>query len=53
MHEATRRARERLAARNGIEPPFLPLSAATGGPDAVEDSGEGGPSCHRRQEEAK
>ena len=30
-----------------------PLSAATGGPDAAEDSGEGGPSCHRRQEEAK
>ena len=30
-----------------------PLSAATGGTDAAEDSGEGGPSCHRRQEEAK
>ena len=30
-----------------------PLSAATGGPDAAEDSGKGGPACHRRQEEAK
>ena len=29
------------------------LSAATGGPDAAEDAGEGGPACHRRQEEAK
>ena len=29
------------------------LSAATGDPDAVEDAGEGGPACHRRQEEAK
>ena len=29
------------------------LSAATGGPDAVEDAGEGGPACHQRQEEAK
>ena len=26
------------------------LSAATGGPDAAEDAGEGGPACHRRQE---
>ena len=29
------------------------LSAATGDPDAVEDAGEGGPACHRRQEPAK
>ena len=27
-----------------------PLSAATGGPDAAEDAGEGGPARHRRQE---
>ena len=26
------------------------LSATTGGPDAAEDAGEGGPECHRRQE---
>ena len=26
------------------------LSAATGGPDAAEDAGEGGPARHRRQE---
>ena len=26
------------------------LSAATGGPDAAEDAGEGGPACYRRQE---
>ena len=53
MHEATRRAEGRWAAPNGVEPPFRPLSAATGGPDAAEDAGEGGPACHRRQEEAK
>jgi len=27
-----------------------PLSAATGGTNAAEDAGEGGPACHRRQE---
>ena len=26
------------------------LSAATGGPDAAEDAGEGEPACYRRQE---
>ena len=29
MHEATRRARERWAAPNGVEPPFCFLSVAT------------------------
>ena len=53
MHEATRRAEGRWAAPNGVEPPFRPLSAATGGPDAAEDASEGGPVCHRRQEGSK
>ena len=30
MHEATQRAEGRWAAPNGVEPPFRPLSAATG-----------------------
>ena len=53
VHEATRRARERWAARNGVEPPFLPPDGCNGVSAAARHAGAGGQGRHRRREDAK
>ena len=42
VHEATRRARERWAARNGVEPPFLSPVGCNGVSAAARHAGVGG-----------
>ena len=42
VHEATRRARERWAARNGVEPPFLFPVGCNGVSAAARHAGVGG-----------
>ena len=53
VHEATRRARERWAARNGVEPPFLSPVGCNGVSAAARHAGAGGQGRHRRREDAK